>query len=186
MTNVFDHLWTDNEAFQIGELKAEVLYLPGHTPDHVGYRIGDQDVFTGDSIFNPDVGSARCDFPGGDAHELWVSMSRLLALPPHVRLYTGHDYPPADREGEGEEGGKERPYTTVKEQREGNKHVKSGTKEVDFVNWRRERDAGLGEPRLLSVAMQVNVRGGRLPGNGLLVLPIKGKGDVLSVMGLGV
>ncbi|CZR63286.1 related to Zn-dependent hydrolases, including glyoxylases [Phialocephala subalpina] len=184
LENVFDHLWTDYEEFQIGDLKAEVLHLPGHTPDHVGYKIGES-VFTGDSIFNPDVGSARCDFPGGDAHALWTSMSNLLSLPECYRLYTGHDYPPTDREGSGE-GGKEKPYTTVKEQKQFNKHVKEGTQKEDFVNWRKERDGGLGEPRLMGVALQVNVRGGRLPRDGVMVGVgrVRGEGDFLGILGV--
>lgn len=94
LDNVFDRLFNDDEEFSIGRLNATVLSLPGHTPDHIGYLIG-ENVFIGDSIFNPDVGSARCDFPGGDARTLYRSVvSKLLSLPPHFRLYTGHDYPP--------------------------------------------------------------------------------------------
>jgi len=172
----FDKLWDDGETFEVGELTGQVLYLPGHTPDHVGYAIG-SNVFTGDSIFNPDVGSARCDFPGGDASALWNSMNTLLSLPEEYRLYTGHDYPPGTREAMGEVG-KEKAYTTVKEQREENKHAKIGTAEEEFVSWRRERDGGLGEPRLLHQAMQVNIRGGRLPapspaGDRFFAVPIK-------------
>ncbi|KUJ07028.1 Metallo-hydrolase/oxidoreductase [Mollisia scopiformis] len=178
LENVFDHLWDDNEKFQIGDLTAEVLYLPGHTPDHVGYKIG-ENIFTGDSIFNPDIGSARCDFPGGDANALWGSMNRLFSLPEEVKLYTGHDYPPAER------GEKELAYTTVRDQRERNKHVKVGTKEAEFVSWRKERDSGLGEPRLLNVALQINVRGGRMPGDGMLLLPVKGEGDLVGMMRSG-
>lgn len=187
LENVFDHLWEDNEVFSIGDLKGEVLYLPGHTPDHVGYKI-EENVFTGDSIFNPDVGSARADFPGGSATDLYRSVQTLLGLPGEVRLYTGHDYPPATREGGGEMGkGKERAYTTVEEQRRENKHVKEGTEMSEFVKWRSERDAQLGEPRLLAWAMQVNVRGGRLPralegGERFFSVPVKGAGDVLEVM----
>ncbi len=115
LDTAFDHLLEDGEQLSIGELKVEVLHLPGHTPDHVGYMIG-ENVFTGDSIFNPDVGSARCDFPGGSATALYKSMAKLLSLPRHYRLYTGHDYPPADRNGV--EGEKPKPlaYTTVGDQ----------------------------------------------------------------------
>jgi glyoxylase-like metal-dependent hydrolase (beta-lactamase superfamily II) len=172
LESVFDKLWEDDESFQIGNLKGEVLHLPGHTPDHVGYKI-EGSVFTGDSIFNPDVGSARADFPGGSATDLWSSAQKLLALPENFRLYTGHDYPPATRESN-ESGEKWKAYTTVKEQRTENKHVKAGTKEEEFVAWRRERDAGLGEPRLLHQALQFNVRGGRLPRDGFLRVPVKG------------
>lgn len=155
----FDHLFVDGEEFAIGDVFASVLYLPGHTPDHIGYRMGDN-VFTGDSIFNPDVGSARCDFPGGDARALYRSMKRLLALPPSVRLYTGHDYPPT-----AENGSQREPlaYVTVADQNERNKHAKQGSTEDEFVQWRSERDQTLREPRLIHPALQVNVRGGRLP-----------------------
>lgn len=157
--NAFDQLLRPDEQFQIGELTVTAMHLPGHTPDHGGYHIGDV-VFTGDSIFNPDVGSARCDFPGGDAKTLWSSMNRLLALSPNTRLYTGHDYPPSGASPTREP----MPYVTVADQRERNKHVKTGSTEEDFVRWRTERDSGLSEPRILHQAMQVNVRGGRMPG----------------------
>ena len=167
--DAFDYTFSDDETFSIGSLKAQVLHLPGHTPDHIGYVIG-PNVFTGDSIFNPDVGSARCDFPGGSATALFGSMSTLLGLPVDYRLYTGHDYPPDDRQhpnmtnGASEGGGKEVPFTTVKEQKERNKHVKDGTVQEDFVKWRSERDAGLAEPKIIHQALQFNIRGGRLPG----------------------
>lgn len=156
LDQAFDHLFDDNETFPVGDLTAQVLHLPGHTPDHSGYRVG-SNVFTGDSIFNPDVGSARCDFPNGDARALYNSMQKLLALPAHFRLYTGHDYPPADF------GREPLAFVTVAEQLKGNKHVKQGTSEDEFVEWRRTRDATLNEPRLLHQALQVNIRGGRLP-----------------------
>ncbi|KAL4806618.1 beta-lactamase-like protein [Aspergillus unguis] len=162
ISNAFDHLFSDNEEFRIGELTAKIFHLPGHTPDHVGYMIG-ENVFTGDSIFNPDVGSARCDFPGGDARTLWNSMQQLLSLPPHYRLYTGHDYPPASGSNDQAEGREAMPFVTVKEQKERNKHVKEGTNEEEFVKWRAERDQGLREPKLLHPALQVNARGGLLP-----------------------
>lgn len=169
-SNAFDKLWDDNEEFQIGHLRAKVLYLPGHTPDHVGYMIG-ANVFTGDSIFNPDVGSARCDFPGGDAALLFASTRFLLSLPDHYKLYTGHDYPPQD-------GREPRPFSTVKEQKETNKHVGGEAKSSEFARWRARRDATLGEPRLLHQSLQVNIRGGRLPaedqqGLRLLHIPVK-------------
>ncbi|CAK44722.1 metallo-beta-lactamase superfamily protein [Aspergillus niger] len=161
----FDHLFQDDETFQIGRITARVLHLPGHTPDHSGYMIG-TNVFTGDSIFNPDVGSARCDFPHGDARALYQTMRKLLALPEHVKLYTGHDYPPAVEGGAATTTTSVREpkaFVTVKDQKERNKHVKEGTGEEEFVKWRQERDAGLGEPRLLHPSLQVNVRGGRMP-----------------------
>jgi glyoxylase-like metal-dependent hydrolase (beta-lactamase superfamily II) len=156
LDTAFDHLCEDGETFSLGDMQGEVLYLPGHTPDHVGYMIG-ENVFAGDSIFNPDVGSARCDFPGGSATALYGSMAKLLSLPRHYRLYTGHDYPPATRNGI------PLPYTTVGDQREGNKHVKDGRSENDFVKWRSERDAGLAEPKLINQALQFNIMAGRLP-----------------------
>ncbi|KAF2092874.1 Metallo-hydrolase/oxidoreductase [Rhizodiscina lignyota] len=176
LENVFDHLFDDDEHFKIGKVNCSVLYLPGHTPDHIGYMIGDN-VFTGDSIFNPDVGSARCDFPNGSATDLYRSMSKLLSLPGHIRLYTGHDYPPETRTAT-ESGQKQMAFTTVEQQNESNKHVKRGTPEASFVKWRSERDATLGEPRLLHRALQINIRAGRLPppsknGDRLLNIPIK-------------
>ncbi|OQN95277.1 hypothetical protein B0A48_18659 [Cryoendolithus antarcticus] len=158
----FDHTFPDGSDFHIGDLQARVIHLPGHTPDHIGYVIG-ENIFTGDSIFNPDVSSARCDFPGGSATDLYASSQKLLAFPENYRLYTGHDYPPKDRACKSTEGSEAVPYTTVGEQKLGNKHVKVGTKLGDFVKWRTERDAGLSDPKLLRQAMHVNVRGGRLP-----------------------
>lgn len=157
----FDRLFDDGDHFAIGAVPAAVLALPGHTPDHIGYRVADN-VFTGDSLFNPDVGSARCDFPGGDARALYASMKRLLALPPAVRLYTGHDYPPAAA-AEGARARDPTPYATVAEQNERNKHAARGSCEEEFVRWRAQRDQALKEPRLIHPALQVNVRGGRLP-----------------------
>ncbi|KAK0712204.1 beta-lactamase-like protein [Apiosordaria backusii] len=173
LDNVFDFLWEDNQTFHIGELEAKVVHLPGHTPDHVGYLIGGN-IFCGDSLFIPDVGSARCDFPGGDAAQLYRSVQTLFSLPPYYRIYTGHDYPSGDRK-------EPIPYTTVAEQQERNKHLKVGTTKEDFVNWRQERDSGLGEPRLLHQSLQVNIRGGRLPRSGMLVLPLKGVTEVGGV-----
>ena len=186
LENVFDKLFDDNEEFLIGKITVKVLHLPGHTPDHIGYQIG-SNVFTGDSIFNPDVGSARCDFPGGSSKDLFSSTRTLLSLPPHFRLYTGHDYPPETRTLS-EDGEKFRPFTTVADQNEQNKHVKAGAKEADFVKWRSERDATLGEPRLLHQALQFNIRAGRLPrstGNSygrLLHVPIKLSDSAAQVM----
>ncbi|PKY01198.1 Metallo-hydrolase/oxidoreductase [Aspergillus campestris IBT 28561] len=161
LAQAFDRLLADDDQLPLGNLSITLLYLPGHTPDHMGYRIQDN-IFTGDSIFNPDVGSARCDFPGGDARALFHSMKTLLSLPPHVRLYTGHDYPPAPAT---EADAKRAPlaYVTVADQKERNKHAKDGSAEEDFVQWRADRDSGLNEPRLLHPALQVNVRGGRMP-----------------------
>ncbi|KAF2466573.1 Metallo-hydrolase/oxidoreductase [Lindgomyces ingoldianus] len=155
--SIFDKLLEDGEHLPLGKLEIEVLHLPGHTPDHVGYVIG-SNVFTGDSLFLPDVGSARCDFPGGDATALFKSMMRLLTLPPDCRLYSGHDYPP-NQDGRTEP----RAFATVAEQREKNKHVHDGVTLDEFVQWRTQRDATLGEPRLLHQALQFNIRAGQLP-----------------------
>ena len=185
LANVFDKLFQDNEEFMIGGIRAKVLHLPGHTPDHIGYLIGDN-VFTRDSIFNPDVGSARADFPGGSAIALYSSSQTLLGLPEDYRLYVGHDYPPEAR-ATNEVGEKHKPYTTVKEQREENKHVKEGTKEEDFVKFRLERDAVLGEPRLLHQSLQFNIRAGKLPaaterGDMFLHIPVKASKELISLM----
>ncbi|KAK4195374.1 putative beta-lactamase hydrolase-like protein [Triangularia verruculosa] len=170
---VFDKLFEDDEEFTIGALKAKALHLPGHTPDHLGYKIG-ENIFCGDSIFHTDIGTARCDFPGGSAHALYNSARKILSLPDHVKIWTGHDYPP---------GGERQPvpYVTVGEHRLKNKHLRDGVIEEDFVRMRRERDRHLAAPRLLHESLQVNVRAGRLPsqneaGMRLLKVPIKVKG----------
>ncbi|TCD64159.1 hypothetical protein EIP91_004472 [Steccherinum ochraceum] len=150
---VFDTLFSDEQTVKVGSYEGKVMHLPGHTPDHVGYVIG-KAVFTGDSIFNPDVGSARADFPGGNVHDLYFSMKRLLSLPEDYRLFVGHDYP---------SGRDQTCSATVEEQRESNKHVTIGTAEEEFTSWRKERDSSLGAPRLLHPSLQVNIRGGRLP-----------------------
>ncbi len=165
LVNAFDHTFADDETFQIGSIASRVIYLPGHTPDHIGYVIG-SNIFTGDSIFNPDVGSARCDFPGGSATDLYRSTQKLLAFPAYFKLFTGHDYPPDIRnvsQSEHALGGKAVPFTNVGTQALQNKHVKLGTQMEEFVKWRSERDSGLAEPKLLAQAMQFNIRGGRLP-----------------------
>ncbi|KAJ3176797.1 hypothetical protein HDU85_006532 [Gaertneriomyces sp. JEL0708] len=166
----FDNLFNDGEALRLGDLHAQVLHLPGHTPDHVGYLIGES-VFTGDSIFMPDVGSARSDFPGGSATDLYASGERLLSLPSHYSVYVGHDYPPSER-------GEASCCSTVADQREKNKHLKSGTDKEQFIKWRSDRDATLSSPRLLHASLQVNLRAGRLPdadkeGRIFLKLPIR-------------
>lgn len=163
LENAFDHLLQDEEELALGNLVIRVIHLPGHTPDHVGYIIG-SNVFTGDSIFNPDVGSARCDFPGGSAIALFQSVQRLLSLPAHYKLYTGHDYPPSDRDIDtASDESKALPFTTVEKQRRENKHLKAGTSEEEFVNWRNERDKVLQAPRLLGPSIRANIRGSRLP-----------------------
>lgn len=162
----FDHLFAEGERFRIGALDAEVMYLPGHTPACVGYRIGDA-VFVGDTIAMPDVGTARCDFPGGDAAVLYQSIRRLLSLPPQTRLFMCHDYPPAGRDVRFE--------TTVAEEREKNIHVHDGVDEAAYVRMRTARDAGLAMPVLILPAVQVNVRAGSFPppeANGIAYLKI--------------
>lgn len=162
----FDRLFGEGDTFGIGELEASVIATPGHTPACVAYRIGDA-VFVGDTLFMPDVGTARCDFPGGDAATLYRSISRLLSLPSGTRLFMCHDYPPDDRDPQWE--------TTVADQRERNIHVHDGIRERDFVAMRKERDATLEMPNLLLPSLQVNIRAGELPapeGNGTRYLKI--------------
>jgi glyoxylase-like metal-dependent hydrolase (beta-lactamase superfamily II) len=157
----FDHLFQDGERFAVGELVGEILFVPGHTPACVAYRIGDA-VFVGDTLFMPDVGTARCDFPGGDAKTLYASTRRLLNLPPETRLFMCHDYPPADRAVAFE--------STVAEQRARNIHVHDGVSEAEFVAMRTRRDATLEMPVLILPAVQINIRAGQLPpkeGNGV-------------------
>ena len=150
----FDHLLADEEVFQIGDLIGKVLYVPGHTPACVAYEIGDA-VFVGDTMFMPDVGTARCDFPGGDAKTLYASVRKLLSLPPQTRLFMCHDYPPNQREVAFE--------TTVAEQREKNIHVHDGISEAQFVEMRTQRDSTLEMPVLILPAVQINIRAGELP-----------------------
>jgi len=164
----FDHLFTDGEVFHIGGLRAQAWHVPGHTPADLAYVIGDA-VFVGDTLFPPDVGTARCDFPGGDAHALYRSIQRLLALPHETRLFMCHDYPTTDRAPAA--------VSTVGEQRRGNIHVHEGVDEAGFVAMRQARDATLGMPRLILPAIQVNVRAGHLPppeadGRRYLKLPV--------------
>ena len=150
----FDHLFADGERFMLGEIAVEVLATPGHTDDSVTYLVGDA-AFVGDTLFAPDYGSARCDFPGGDAARLFASVQRLYALPPETRLFLCHDYPP--------EGRAPRCEWSVAEQQAGNIHIDAATREADFVRMRTERDAGLKMPALIIPAVQVNIRAGRLP-----------------------
>lgn len=150
----FDHLFTDGETFPIGRLEARALATPGHTPACMAYQIGDA-VFVGDTLFMPDVGTARCDFPGGDAHALYRSIQRLLNLPADTRLFMCHDYPPEGREPAWE--------TTVAAQRAHNIHVHDGVTEDGFVALRTRRDATLNMPVLILPSVQVNIRAGALP-----------------------
>ena len=150
----FDHLFADGESFRIGNLQAQALAVPGHTPACMAYQVGDT-VFVGDTLFMPDVGTARCDFPGGNAHTLYQSIRRLLALPPDTRLFMCHDYPPAGREPAWQ--------TTVAAQRAHNIHVHDGVGEDEFVTMRTRRDATLEMPVLILPSVQVNIRAGDLP-----------------------
>lgn len=162
----FDHLFKDGETFMIGQVQATALLVPGHTPADMAYLI-DHAVYVGDTLFMPDVGTARADFPGGDARQLYRSIGRLLQLPPETRVYVCHDYPPDARAP--------RWQTTVAEQRAHNIHVRDGISEDAFVAMRQARDATLGMPTLILPSIQVNVRAGQLPppeNNGIAYLRI--------------
>jgi glyoxylase-like metal-dependent hydrolase (beta-lactamase superfamily II) len=150
----FNVLLKNEEVFTIGDLNAQVISVPGHTPACVAYKVGDA-VFVGDTLFMPDVGTARCDFPGGDAETLYDSVSRLLSLPPETRLFVCHDYPPTDRPIAFQ--------TTVAEQRAKNIHVHEGISKAQFVEMRKKRDATLEMPVLILPAVQINIRAGNLP-----------------------
>ena len=151
----FDRRLEDGETIPLGELTIEVIATPGHTPACVSYKIGDA-VFVGDTMFMPDYGTARCDFPGGDAQKLYRSMQRILSLPRETRLFMCHDYKAPGRDQFAWE-------TTVGEQADRNVHIGGGKAEADYVEMRRTRDATLNVPKLLYPAIQVNIRGGRLP-----------------------
>jgi glyoxylase-like metal-dependent hydrolase (beta-lactamase superfamily II) len=168
----FDHLFSDGERFKIGELDGEVIYTPGHTPADITYKIEDA-AFVGDTLFMPDYGTARADFPGGDAHMLYRSIKRVLALAPETRLFMCHDYKAPGRDNYAWE-------TTVRDERENNVHVKDGVSEDAFVTMRNKRDATLSAPRLLLPSIQVNIRAGKFPpahANGVryLTIPVKFK-----------
>ncbi len=168
----FDKLFADGEKFKLGDLDVEVLYTPGHTPADVSYKVGDA-VFVGDTLFMPDYGTARADFPGGDAHKLYRSIRRLLGLPLETRLFMCHDYKAPGRDTYAWE-------TTVGAQRQTSVHVKEGVDEETFVAMRTARDQTLAVPRLLLPSIQVNIRAGRFPPaehNGVryLMIPVKPK-----------
>ncbi|EKM54268.1 uncharacterized protein PHACADRAFT_258008 [Phanerochaete carnosa HHB-10118-sp] len=171
LESAFDVYFRDDEEFKLGKFTCKVVHLPGHTPDHIGYVFG-KAIFTGDSIFNPDIGSARADFPGGDAKDLYKSMQRLISFPQDALLFVGHDYPPPP-------GRAPTTGATVAEHRK-----RWETKdEDDFVAWRRQRDATLSAPRLLHPSLQVNIRGGRLPpkdekGRMWFKTPVRGVNDL--------
>lgn len=150
----FDRLLAEGETIQLGQYAIKVLFVPGHTPADSAYQIEDA-VFVGDTLFLPDVGTARCDFPGGDAHTLYHSIQKILALPDATRLFMCHDYPPAQRQHAWQ--------TTVAEQKQHNIHVHCGISEQAFVDMREKRDAGLAMPRLIYPSIQMNIRAGSLP-----------------------
>lgn len=151
----FDHLFTDNEVFSIGNIKARAIHTPGHTPACMAYVIGDA-AFVGDTLFMPDYGTARCDFPGGDARQLYRSIQKLFALPPETRLFMCHDYKAPGRD-------EYRWETTAAEERAHNIHVRDGIGEDEFVAMRTKRDATLDMPRLILPSVQVNMRAGHMP-----------------------
>ena len=166
----FDRLFADGERFKIGTLDVEVMHVPGHTPADVAYLIGDA-AFVGDTLFMPDYGTARADFPGGDARQLYRSIRRVLSLPEETRLFLCHDYKAPGRDDY-------RWETSVSEQRRASVHVHDGITEDEFVAMREARDATLAVPKLLLPAIQVNVRAGRFPeaeANGVryLTIPIR-------------
>ena len=155
----FDHLFAHEDGFELGALRVKVLWVPGHTPADVAYLVEDgvseSAVFVGDTLFMPDVGTARCDFPGGNAQVMYASIRRLLSLPPATRLFMCHDYPPTDRPIAFE--------TTVAEQRARNIHANDQIDEAAFVALRTERDRTLEMPVLILPAIQINIRAGYLP-----------------------
>ena len=166
----FDHLFKDGETFRIGELEGEVIHTPGHTPACVSYKIGDA-VFVGDTLFMPDYGTARADFPGGDARALYRSIKRVLSLPGETRLFMCHDYKAPGRDNYAWE-------TTVAEEQTRNVHVHEGVSEDAYVSMREARDATLEAPLLLLPSIQVNIRAGKFPpaevdGVHYLKVPIK-------------
>ena len=163
----FDRLFGDGDSYQIGTMTAHVMHTPGHTPACMTHVIGDA-AFVGDTLFMPDGGSARADFPGGDARTLYRSIKRVLALPPETRLFICHDYGPNGRDIAWE--------TTVGSEREHNIHLRDGISEDEFVKMREARDATLSMPRLILPSLQVNMRAGEIPkdqdGRPMLKLPI--------------
>lgn len=167
----FDHLFKDGERFRIGGIEVEAIYTPGHTPADLSYRIGDA-VFVGDTLFMPDFGTARCDFPGGSAETMWDSIQKIMSLPDETRIFVGHDYKAEGRDHYAWE-------TTVGAQKAFNKHVGAGHSKDDFVRARTARDATLAMPRLIIPSLQVNMRAGQMPkpeGNGVsyLKVPVNG------------
>ena len=163
----FDHLFADGDTYQVGNIEARAIHTPGHTPACMSHVIGDA-VFVGDTLFMPDYGTARCDFPGGDARTLYQSVQKLLALPDDTRMFLCHDYLPESRSEYQWE-------TTVGDQRRDNIHVHEGVSEEEFVSMREKRDATLDMPRLILPSVQINMRAGHLPpeeDNGISYLKI--------------
>ncbi len=159
----FDQLFREGDSFHIGQLRGDVLHTPGHTPACLTYVIGDA-AFVGDTLFMPDFGTARCDFPGGSAETMYASVQKILALPDETRIFVGHDYKAPGREEYAWE-------TTVGEQKAKNVHVGAGKSKDEFVKMRTERDATLGMPKLIIPSLQVNMRAGQMP-------PADEQGDV--------
>ncbi|GAA0661438.1 MBL fold metallo-hydrolase [Rheinheimera tangshanensis] len=165
----FDRLFHDGEIIQVGTMQIRVIHTPGHTPADLAYLVNEEAAFVGDTLFMPDVGTSRCDFPGGSASTLFHSISRLLALPAETKIYVCHDYPTKGREHHYQ--------TTVGAQRQHNIHVRDGVTEAQFVAMREARDATLAMPRLILPSIQVNIRAGHMPpadeqGKVYLKLPI--------------
>ncbi len=163
----FDKLFSEGDSIHIGQLRVDVLHTPGHTPACLTYVIGDA-AFVGDTLFMPDFGTARCDFPGGSADMMWDSVQKILALPEETRIFVGHDYKAEGRDHYAWE-------TTVGEQKAANKHVGGGATKEDFVRARTERDAQLGMPKLIVPSLQVNMRAGQMPAaedNGTVYLKV--------------
>lgn len=165
----FDRLFSDGEVVQVGTMTIRMIHTPGHTPADLAYFINEEALFVGDTLFMPDVGTSRCDFPGGSASTLFQSITKLLALPEQTRIYVCHDYPTKGRDY--------RHQTTVAEQRQHNIHVHDGVTEAQFVEKREARDATLAMPRLILPSIQVNIRAGHMPpadeqGKVYLKLPI--------------
>jgi glyoxylase-like metal-dependent hydrolase (beta-lactamase superfamily II) len=165
----FDRLFSDGEVVQVGTMTIRMIHTPGHTPADLAYLINEEALFVGDTLFMPDVGTSRCDFPGGSASTLFQSITKLLALPEQTRIYVCHDYPTKGRDYQHQ--------TTVAEQRQHNIHVHDGVTEAQFVEKREARDATLAMPRLILPSIQVNIRAGHMPpadeqGKVYLKLPI--------------
>ncbi|PTE13331.1 MBL fold metallo-hydrolase [Pseudogemmobacter blasticus] len=167
----FDRLFRDGDSLMIGQMRANVLHTPGHTPACLTYVIGDA-AFVGDTLFMPDFGTARCDFPGGSAETMWESIQKILSLPEQTRIFVGHDYKAEGRDHYAWE-------TTVGDQKRLNRHIGAGKSREDFIALRQARDATLAMPRLIIPSLQVNMRAGQMPepeenGKSYLKVPING------------